>query len=58
LAIRPRRRSRRRSRPSGRAPFGVQGEFSDQADSFARDKPNLRLVSGGDRVNLVLTRYD
>jgi restriction system protein len=34
--------------------FVTLGEFSNQADSFARSKPNLRLVAGDELVNLIL----
>jgi restriction system protein len=37
--------------------FITLGDFSNQADSFARNKPNLR-IAGGELVRLILQHYD
>ena len=34
------------------------GTFTKQATSFARGKPNLRLIDGDELVTLILTHYD
>ncbi len=38
--------------------FVTLGDFSNQAQSFARNKPNLRLISGDDLVELILQHYE
>lgn len=38
--------------------FVTLGDFSNQADNFARNKPNLRLISGDDLVSLILQHYE
>jgi restriction system protein len=38
--------------------FVTLGDFSNQAISFARSKPNLRLVAGAELVNLILQHYE
>ena len=38
--------------------FVTLGEFSNQADHFARNKTNLRLVPGEELVNLILQHYE
>lgn len=38
--------------------FVTLGGFSNQADHFARNKPNLRLISGDDLVSLILQHYE
>jgi restriction system protein len=34
------------------------GDFSNQAENFARNKPNLRLIGGDELVNLILQHYE
>ena len=38
--------------------FVTLGDFSNHADNFARNKPNLRLIGGGELVSLILQHYD
>jgi len=38
--------------------FVSLGEFTTQAENFARNKSNLRLIDGEELVNLVLAHYD
>jgi restriction system protein len=38
--------------------FVTLGDFSKQAESFARNKPNLRLIAGDELVNLILQHYE
>lgn len=38
--------------------FVTLGDFSNQADNFARNKPNLRLIAGDELVNLILQHYE
>jgi restriction system protein len=38
--------------------FITLGEFSSQADNFARNKANLRLVPGDELVSLILQHYE
>jgi restriction system protein len=38
--------------------FVTLGDFSNQAESFARNKPNLRLISGDVLVDLILQHYE
>ncbi|MGF6312343.1 putative Mrr-cat superfamily restriction endonuclease [Bradyrhizobium sp. i1.8.4] len=38
--------------------FVTLGDFSNQAISFARSKPNLRLVAGDELVNIILQHYE
>jgi restriction system protein len=38
--------------------FITLGDFSNQAESFARNKANLRLIAGEELVGLILQHYD
>jgi len=38
--------------------FVTLGDFSNQAESFARNKPNLRLIAGDELVGLILQHYE
>jgi restriction system protein len=38
--------------------FVTFGDFSGQATSFARSKPNLRLIAGDELVDLILQHYE
>lgn len=38
--------------------FVTLGDFTSQAQNFARNKPNLRLISGNELVDLILQHYD
>jgi restriction system protein len=38
--------------------FITLGDFSNQAENFARNKPNLRLIGGDELVNLLLQHYE
>jgi restriction system protein len=38
--------------------FITLGDFTNQAESYARNKSNLRLVAGAELVSLILTHYE
>ena len=38
--------------------FVTLGEFSNQAETFARNKPNLRLIGSDELVRLILENYE
>jgi restriction system protein len=38
--------------------FVTLGDFSKQAENFARNKSNLRLISGAELVDIILNHYD
>jgi restriction system protein len=38
--------------------FVTLGDFSSQAENFARNKPNLRLIAGDELVDLILQHYE
>jgi restriction system protein len=38
--------------------FITLGDFSNQAESFARNKSNVRLIAGNELVGLILQHYD
>jgi len=44
--------------PDEKALFITLGEFTNQAENFARNKPNLRLIRGDELVGLVFLHYE
>ena len=44
--------------PDEKALFMTLGEFTNQAENFARNKPNLRLIDGDGLVNLIFMHYE
>jgi restriction system protein len=38
--------------------FVTLGDFSNQAEAFARNKPNLRLIGSDELVRLILQNYE
>ena len=44
--------------PDEKALFITLGEFTNQAENFARNKPNLRLIRGDELVGLIFLHYE
>ncbi len=44
--------------PDEKALFVTLGEFTHQAENFARNKPNLRLIDGDELVRIVYLNYE
>ena len=44
--------------PDEKALFITLGEFTNQAENFARNKPNLRLIGGDELVGLIFLHYE